>query len=456
MILNMNLFGSSGIRGLANVKITPSMAYKIGETLASLPHVERVVLGRDSRITGPMLENALCSGALSCGADVLMEDIIPTPVVAWKTMNTQNSVGVMITASHNPPSYNGFKVFDDNGMSVTEEEQRKITDILQGEYFKHADWKSLGTAHYTKIREEYIEAIIDGLRVKNNWHLACDCLCGATGTTAKKTFDAASLQTDFLNAQPDGRFPAGNPEPNPENLSRLGLFVAQRGADIGFAFDGDGDRMMAIDEWGNPVSPDMLLASYAGYLTRRKEGGVVITHVGASMCIDDMVKKEGGIVKRTRVGDSFIAQAMDRHDAIFGGEPVGAWIHPDTHMCPDGILSALKLLEALEEEDVTLSEFVNRSPEYPVIRSSLECPEERKECVMGVIKGRYEMEFTDVESVNTVDGIRLQLREGWILIRPSGTEPLIRITAEARNHRKAEEIMEKGRKLVNAVNGAKK
>ncbi|MFP3951489.1 MAG: phosphoglucosamine mutase [Candidatus Bathyarchaeia archaeon] len=442
------LFGSSGIRGLANVEITPSMAQEIGKTIASLTTPGGIVVGRDSRTTGKILEDALCSGAMACGADVLMGGIIPTPLVAWKLKKQRCSGGVVITASHNPPEYNGFKIFNERGVSVKTEEQKIITRLLQEDDFHLADWNKMGSTYEENFIREYGEDIMDHIGVKRDWSVACDCLCGATGTTAPKIFDEVATYTMFLNAQPDGRFPAGNPEPNHLNLSRLGLFVSQENMDIGFAFDGDGDRMMAVDEGGKPVSADRLLASYASHVTEREGGGVVVTHVGASMCIDEMVEEEGGVVKRTRVGDAFIAQAMEEYEAIFGGEPVGAWIHPSVHMCPDGVLSALKLLDALDEENSSLSEFINRSPEYPIIRSSLNCPEGDKLGVMEGIRENYETLFSDVKSVNKVDGIRLQMEDGWILVRPSGTEPLIRITVEARTPIKAEGIMEKGKSLL--------
>jgi phosphoglucosamine mutase len=217
------------------------------------------------------------------------------------------------------------------------------------------------------------------------------------------------------------------------------------GAEIGFGFDGDGDRVMAVDESGTPVNGDRLLAAYARHIVERKGGGIVVTHVGTSMCIEDMVESVGGKVVRVRVGDIHITEEIEKRKAIFGGEPIGAWIFPETHMCPDGILGALKLLQALEERDQTLSQFISEVPEYPTRSKKIEVKD--KNLVMKNIERDYTRVFGKA-IVNRVDGLRLQLPEGWILLRASGTEPLIRITAEGRDDKATHSLLERGGELV--------
>jgi phosphoglucosamine mutase len=225
---------------------------------------------------------------------------------------------------------------------------------------------------------------------------------------------------------------------------------------VGFGFDGDGDRMMAVNSDGNMVNPDQLLAAYAGYVIESQGGGVVVTHVGASMNVDDMVGQAGGKVMRTPVGDAFITEAMAKHNAVFGGEPVGAWVHPDIHMCPDGVLSALKLLRALEEKDMNLNEFIGQAENYPIGRSKLECPNKIKLQTMKLIDKNYSNVFRAVENVSRVDGIRLTLDNGWVLIRASGTEPIIRVTVEGRTVTEVESLMNLGEKLVKDTLGKMK
>jgi phosphoglucosamine mutase len=454
--LKPKLFGSSGIRGLANVEVTVTLAQRVGAALAAMHQEGAIVVGRDARVTGPMLEAALLSGVASGGADALTVGLVPTPVAAWMITETRSSAGVAITASHNPPEYNGLKVFNGRGMSFTGAEQLKLEDILERGAYTPAQWDEVGSAEDVDAVGPYVDAVAEALDVLGDARAGCDLFCGATCTVAPAAFEEAGVEAEFINSVPDGAFPAGNPEPTAESLARLGGYIRARGLDIGFGFDGDGDRMMAVDRGGAVVSPDRTLAAYAGYVVEREGGGVVVTHVGASMNVDDMVSGAGGTVVRTPVGDAFITEAVEKHRAVFGGEPVGAWVMPEVHMCPDGVLSALKLMEALEETGLTLREFVERAPEYPLDRAKLDCPNRHKRRAMELIARKYRGVFGEVRDLNTVDGVRLELEGGWVLIRPSGTEPIIRLTVEGRDGGRVRELMEKGKSLVRHVLGGLK
>ena len=442
------LFGSSGIRGLANVEITPDLATKVGAAIATLTPGSTTIVGRDSRLTGPMLEDALTSGVASCGGDSLKVCLVPTPVTAWMITESGSNSGVQITASHNPPQYNGFKVFNEQGMSLTVKEQLHVEKILEENEYSLSEWNEVGTVNEVDAIEPYIENLLDQLEITKTWKIASDLFCGATTTLAPQIFEEFAIDHFIINGQPDGRFPAGNPEPDEKSLKRLGKYLKNHGCEVGFGFDGDGDRMMVVNSEGKLVSPDQLLAAYAGYTVECNSGGVVVTHVGASMNVDDMVGRAGGKVVRTPVGDAFITEAMSKHNAVFGGEPVGAWVHPDIHMCPDGVLSALKLLQALEEKDMNLEEFTEQAKNYPIGRRKLECPNSLKQKSMNIINENYSNVFKTVENVSKVDGIRLSMESGWVLIRPSGTEPIIRITAEGRTTDYVEKLMNLGEKLV--------
>jgi phosphoglucosamine mutase len=259
------------------------------------------------------------------------------------------------------------------------------------------------------------------------------------------------FEISSINAIPNGKFPAGTPEPKKESMNRLGYFIKEVGAQIGFGFDGDADRMMAVDSNGVMINPDRILAAYSGYLIEKKKGGKVVTHIGTSMNIDEMVTSAGGKVVRTPVGDTFISDAIVKQEAIFGGEPVGAWIHPEVHMCPDGILSVLKLVEALEEKEMNLIEFSNQAPNYPIERTKIRCSNEKKTKVMRAISENYQDSFKTIEKITTIDGVRIELNQGWVLIRPSGTEPMIRITVEAKTKKDVNRLMEKGESLVKRI-----
>jgi phosphoglucosamine mutase len=441
----VKLFGSSGIRGLANVEITPILAQRLGSALATIHEGGEVIVGKDTRVTGSMLEAALSSGIVACGVDAKLVGLLPTPVIAWLTRELEANAGVAISASHNGPQYNGLKVFNARGMSLTEKEQGPIESLLQGGELNYASWDGVGFADEIDAAWMYLDALQEGVELDKEWKIACDLYCGATSTIAADAFEAVGLRASIINSHPNGHFPAGDPEPTTENLRRLGAYIKATGAEAGFGFDGDGDRMMAVDETGTPISGDRLLAAYAGHVVERERGGVIVTHVGASMCLEDMVEAAGGKVVRVRVGDAYITEEMEKRKAIFGGEPVGAWVIPEVHMCPDGILSALKLLEALEQRDQTLSQFVSGAPEYPTKSAKIEV-KDRVKAMKGVEQG-YRKAFGEAV-VNRVDGLRFQLPEGWILIRASGTEPLIRLTAEGRDEKVTTYLLERGRELV--------
>ncbi|MCJ7731610.1 phosphoglucosamine mutase [Candidatus Bathyarchaeota archaeon] len=447
------LFGSSGIRGLANIDITPTLAQRVGAALATLHEGGATIIGRDARITGPMLEAALTSGVNAAGGDVVQVGLVPTPVVAWMIKETGSESGVAITASHNPPPYNGLKVFNGKGVSLTIAEQLQLEAVLENERYEWADWDRVGAAEEIDGIEPYVDMLAESIEIETEHKVGLDCFCGATCTLAPAAFREFPVEAKIINAVPDGRFPAGNPEPTSESLRRLGEYMKSTGCGLGFGFDGDGDRMMPVGADGRMVSPDRALAAYAGYVVERNNGGTVVTHVGASMNVDDMVKAAGGKIVRTPVGDAFITEAMMKHKAVFGGEPVGAWVFPEHHMCPAGVMGALKVLEALDYMDQTLEEFVQAAPAYPLERAKLDCTNQKKSSALKEISTGYGDVFRDVESVSTVDGVRLEMPQGWTLIRPSGTEPLIRITVEGRTQEDVDRIMEKAKQLVKKAMG---
>ena len=447
------LFGSSGIRGLANIDITPTLAQRVGAAISTIHEGGTSIIGRDARLTGPMLEAALTSGVNAAGGDVIQVGLVPTPVVAWMIKESGSESGVAITASHNPPPYNGLKVFNQQGMSLTIKEQLMLEEVMENERYTWADWTQVGTVEEVDAIDPYVDMLAESIDITNEHKVGLDCFCAATSTLAPIAFKEFPLDTRIINAVPDGLFPAGNPEPTNDSLMRLGEYMKSTGCSIGFGFDGDGDRMMPVGSDGLMVSPDSALAAYAGYAVTRNNGGTVVTHVGASMNVDDMVKQAGGKVVRTPVGDAFITEAMEKHNAVFGGEPVGAWVFPEHHMCPAGVMGALKVLEALDYLDQTIEEFVQGAPIYPLDRAKLECPNQKKNPAMEEISKRYADAFKDVESVSMVDGVRLEMSNGWVLIRPSGTEPIIRITVEGRTPRDVEDIMAGAKILVKKVIG---
>jgi len=446
------LFGTSGIRGIANREVTSELALRVGLALATYIENGSFLVARDTRVSGEMIENALTAGILAGGANANKIGIAPTPALAFLTKKHSLNAGVMITASHNPPEYNGIKIFNSDSTGFNEKQQEEIEKIIEHENFRLAEWNKIGKCVDVKYWiKDYIHQILGNLSFKKSWFVVVDPGCGATSTVAPFIFRELGCKVRALNAQPDGFFPARSPLPDKESLKPLGSVVRELKADIGIAYDGDGDRVVFMDENGNFVSLDHSLALYAAYVIERNRGGTVVTHVEASMCVEDTVEKLSGKVLRTKVGDVSIANAMKNCGAVFGGEPCGAWIHPEHHFCPDGILSSVLFLKMLDEKDAKLSELISQVPSYPILREKVECPNNFKETVMRKVESKIAEVFPDFKDKIIVDGVRLSLSDGWVLIRPSGTEPIIRITAEARDYTVADEIMQKTLVFVNRL-----
>ena len=442
------LFGSSGVRGLVNVELTPVLAARIGLAVATYSKPKKALVGRDTRVSGLMLENALVSGLLAGGARVDCLGVVPTPVLAFLTNRLDADVGMMITASHNPPEYSGLKIFDGSSTAYGKEKQDQIERIVNERSFKLADWRKVGEALLIDESQCYTEMVQKGVKLDKEWRVIVDPGCGATSYIAPSIVKNFGCKTTTINSQPDGFFPGRSPEPNAESLRSLAEIVRELNADVGIAFDGDGDRAAFVDEEGNFANFDQVLAAYTAYMTKKARSKTIVTNVESSMCVDKMVEAEGGRVVRTKVGDVYVAEAIKRHKAVFGGEPCGAWIHPQFHYCPDGILTSILLLKALEDEDESLSEFVSKVPQYVTLRENVACKNEAKHRLVEKTEENLKADFPEFKRISTVDGVRLALEHGWILVRASGTEPVVRLTVEGESSKKAQEIMEKGLMLV--------
>lgn len=291
------------------------------------------------------------------------------------------------------------------------------------------------------------------VRLGGKWHVIVDPGCGAAYNLAPVIFEILGCKVTAINSQPDGFFPARSPEPNAESLKALAKIVRELGADMGIAYDGDGDRVAFIDEKGGFVDFDRVLAAYAAHVVKEKGRGVIVTNVEASMCVEKMVETHGGKVMRTKVGDVYVAEAIKLHKAVFGGEPCGAWIHPQFHYCPDGILSSVLFLKALEDEDKSLSEIIAATPQYQTLRENIPCKNAVKHKIVEKVSKSLKTIFPKYKEFSTGDGVRLALAKGWILVRASCTEPLLRLTVEGESLKAAKEIMKKGVALVKKLAG---
>ena len=437
------LFGTSGIRGLIGSEVTCELALNVGKSLAYyLGNEGSVVIGYDTRTTNKMLDQAICAGLLESGVDVIKIGMVPTPLVGYATEKLDADAGIMLTASHNPSPYNGIKLWNKNGMAYTSEQEAKIEEIYAEKSYISVSWDKIGKLSVNEqIKGQYVDDLVNMVDIKEGLKVVIDCASGAGSEISPLVFRKAGCEVTTLNSQPDGFFPGRNPEPNAENLQNLMKTVVAIGADLGIAHDGDADRMITVDENGN-ISPfDSLLA-----LISKEFDGDVVTTVDAGLCMDESVK---GKVFRTPVGDVNVAEVIIEKNAAFGGEPSGTWLHPDFCMCPDGILSGLRMAELVSKKG-KLSDLLDEIPSYPNIREKITCSKEAKIRVMENMEELLKSEFDDISEINSIDGVRLTFTDdSWVLVRPSGTEDYVRITLESRDAQRAEEIKETCVKVIN-------
>ncbi|MDO5860042.1 phosphoglucosamine mutase [Methanobrevibacter sp.] len=436
------LFGTSGIRGLIGSEVTCELALNVGKSLAYyLGNQGTVVLGYDTRTTNKMLDQAICAGLLESGVDVVKIGMVPTPLVGYAAEKLDADAGIMLTASHNPSQYNGIKLWNKNGMAYTSAQEAKIEEIYANKDYISVTWDKVGNLSVNEeIKGQYIDDLVNMVDIKEGLKVVVDCASGAGSEISPLVFRKAGCEVTTLNSQPDGFFPGRNPEPNAENLQTLMKTVVAIGADLGIAHDGDADRMITVDEEGN-ISPfDSLLA-----LISKEFDGDIVTTVDAGLCMDESVKGE---VLRTKVGDVNVAEVIIEKNASFGGEPSGTWLHPDFCMCPDGILSGLRMAEIVSR-DGKLSELLKEIPSYPNIREKITCSKEAKIKVMENMEELLTDAFDDIRDVNSIDGVRLTFEDdSWVLVRPSGTEDYVRITLESRDQKRAESIKETCVKII--------
>ncbi|KON28002.1 hypothetical protein AC481_03005 [miscellaneous Crenarchaeota group archaeon SMTZ-80] len=445
------LFGSSGVRGISNKELSPNEIMKIGQSIVAEEGEGEVLIAHDTRTSKAIFFNAITSGLLSGGAEIKVLGLATTPSLAYLTKELSVKYGIMITASHNPPQYNGIKVFDNDGIAYDDSKENRIEDVYFSKKFRLVSWNEIkNVEEYSHKLEDYIELISTSVEFHNKWNIALDIGCGASCFLAPRIIKNLNLNFMSINAQPDGFFPGRLSEPTETSLEDLSNIVKELDFDLGIAFDGDADRVAFIDEKGHFISMDKALAAYSAYLVE-KEGGNIVVPIDTSSCVDEAVLKKGGKVIRTGVGDSKVAKGLKKYSAIFGGEVSGAWINPKFHFCPDGILSGILFLKAVEEDGRSISDFVSEIPSYPIVRTKVKCQNTLKNKIMNKVYERITKPFQNITEILTLDGVRVSTEDGWLLIRPSGTEPTIRVVAEAKNIKLSKKYLGIGINIIKEI-----
>jgi len=336
-------------------------------------------------------------------------------------------------------------VWQPNGMAYTSEMESELERILEEEKFQQASWDRIGKLTKADPKKEYIKKALEMVELSKSYKVVVDCGNGAGSIVSPYLQRELGNKVVSLNSHPSGFF-VRELEPNAKSLSALSRAVKSLGADVGIAHDGDADRIGVVDDQGNFVEYEVMLSLISGYMLRKFGKGKIITTVDAGFALDDYVKPLGGEVVRVRVGDVAVAEGITREKAIFGGEPSGTWIIPQWNLTPDGIFAGALVLEMIDKLG-PISELAKEVPRYVTLRAKIPCPNEKKAKAMELI-AKEALETFDYKRLIDIDGVRIENNEWWILFRPSGTEPIMRITLEAHTEEKARELMKKAKKLV--------
>ncbi|QGA81377.1 phosphoglucosamine mutase [Halomicrobium sp. LC1Hm] len=432
------MFGTSGIRGPVGEAVTAGLALDVGRALGV--ETDRVVVGRDPRESGELLTDALAAGLRESGTDVIDLGVAATPTVARSVEWRDADAGAAITASHNPAPDNGIKLWQPSGQAFDEAGRERIAERVRDGVADLEAWDGLGTRTTWDGRERHARTIAEAVSLApaDAPPVAVDLGNGAGGVSVD-ALQRLGCAVETLNAQPDGSFPGRPSEPTADNCASLSALVANTDAELGVAHDGDADRLRAATADGRFVSGDELLAVFAREAA--SPGDTVAVPVDTSLAVADFLAESDVAVAYTPVGDVYVAERASQSGVAFGGEPSGAWIWPDQTLCPDGPLAACRLVALHAEEP--LRERVAAVPDYPIRRESIAV--EDKRAVVDRLADRITAEYDDVA---TLDGVRVDLGDAWFLVRASGTQPLIRITAEARDEGRATDAFEIARDAV--------
>ncbi|MGN0132006.1 MAG: phosphoglucosamine mutase [Lachnospiraceae bacterium] len=441
------LFGTDGVRGIANEELTPILAMQLGQAGAYVltrenAHKPTIMVGCDTRISGDMLANALMAGACSVGANVVYVGVVPTPAVAYLTRKYKVDAGVVISASHNPVEFNGIKFFDGNGYKLPDALEDEIEELIASgmEGVKFPTGSSVGKIKYrTDAREEYINHAMKAVPVNlEGMKIVVDCAEGASFYTSVETLKELGATVVAIHNNPDGT--NINANCGSTHMEELMARVVYENANIGLAFDGDADRLLAVDEKGKKVDGDQIMAIVGNHMKNNGllKDNVIVATVMSNLGFFLMGKAHGIAIEQTKVGDRYVLERMKEIGANLGGEQSGHIIFLDENTTGDGLLSALHLLQVLVETGKPLSELASIMEVLPQALVNARVPNHKKESYM---------EYPEI--AEAIEQLTAKFAgEGRVLIRPSGTEPLVRVMIEGKDQK---QIEVEARKLADLI-----
>jgi len=424
------IFRAYDIRGIYGRDLTEQVAERIGRALAAYLNGEGdMLVGRDVRHSSEPLARSLIKGMLSGGINVEDIGVVTTPILNFASAHYGRTGGVMVTASHNPPEWNGFKIWLKTGFISMGMGMERLRDLaIRGEF----EAKSRGRlVRNENAISDYIGYVAERIELADDLKIIVDPGNGSCSVLTPRIFEEIGIDVTAINSEPDGSFPAHPPEPSEETLTNVKRLVLDEEADFGAGFDGDGDRVVFVDDRGRVVSGTSILLLLIEEYLRENRGAAVVFEVSCSMIVEETIRRLGGRPVLSRVGHTYIVDRMIEEGAVLGGETSGHFYFRELYCFDDGLYACLKIAEILSKRDERLSDIIDSMPRYPRIPGmKFECPDNVKFRVVDELS--REFKSMGYETL-TIDGVKVIEDDGWFLIRASNTQPLIRLTVEARD-----------------------
>lgn len=426
----------SGIRGIIGEGLNPEVVTKYAAAFGTWANNGKIILGRDSRVSGDMVRNAVLAGLMATGCRIIDIGVVPTPTVEIAVKNLRAHGGIAITASHNPIEWNALKLIGPDGLFLNEPQAHEVIEIAHKNQLNYVSWDRLGKIEYYDhavqnhldhlLELEYID--IEKLKTRK-FNVVVDCINGAGGILIPRLLKEIGCEVITINQDPHGIFPR-NPEPVPENLLTLETAVREHHADIGFAIDPDADRMAVVSNAGNAIGEEYTIALAVDFILSQKKGPVVV-NVSTTRAIDDIAAKYQCPVYRTKIGEIYVSNKMREVQAVIGGEGNGGVILPEIHYGRDAATGVLLILQHLCNLNQSVQELKNQLPAY--IMKKHKIPVDLKK-PFEKIKKRILSDYKKF-SIDATDGIKINMPDGWVQLRESNTEPIIRLMLESQSEK---------------------
>jgi phosphoglucosamine mutase len=440
--------GITGVRGIVGETFTPELAVEFAQAFGTYLDAGRILVCRDTRPSGPMIRSAVLSGLLAAGCEIVDLGVCPTPSMQLAVKWLEADGGIAITAGHNPWRWNALKFVRGDGLYLNATQAEELLDIFhQGEFLK-ANWKAIrASIEYAEPIPKHIEALkkafaVDAIR-KRRLVVAVDCCNGACSLLSPRWLETLGCEVLALNNDPGAPFPHA-PEPKPTTMAQLCAIVKAGRADIGFAHDADGERLGIVTDLGEPLSEEMTLA-LAAEIRLRKQSGTIVTNISTTQAIECIASQHGGNVVRTPVGQAYISEGLLEHNGVLGGEGSGGVTVPEVHLTHDSAAAIGLILEHLAQTSERVSDMVQHLPRLATLKHDVAIAPHRLYSVLQEFRSVVEQ---DGLSYDSIDGVKVTLPEGWVHVRASNTESIIRIIVEAKEKTKAAELLEWARDRV--------